>query len=76
MGSDGAGAGGAGAEAGAGGAGAGGKMSAGIPDHSSEGFLTAHRSHCSKTVISPTTTPFTSKYILNQHPVTAPTKKQ
>jgi hypothetical protein len=56
----GAGAGAGGAEAaGAGGAGSGGlgnagKVSAGIPDHSSKGFLTTHRSHCSKTLISAT----------------------
>jgi len=54
MGADRAGAGGAGAGAGAGGAGAGGKVSVGIPDHSSEGFLTTHRSHCSITLISAT----------------------
>jgi hypothetical protein len=45
-----------GAGAGAGGAGTGGsgnvgKVSAGISDHSSEGFLTTHRSHCSITLI-------------------------
>ena len=31
-----------------------GKVIAGIPEHSLEGFLTNHRSHCSKTLISAT----------------------
>ena len=59
-------AGGAGAcGAGAGGLGNSGKVSAGIPDQSSEGFLTTHRSHCSKTLISGTAPqpPHRKKYI-------------
>jgi hypothetical protein len=42
------------AELGLGGLGNAGKVRAGIPDHSSEGFLTTHRSHCSKSLISAT----------------------
>jgi hypothetical protein len=43
------------------------------------GFLTTHRSHCSKNCnfrYRPTTAPFRNNYLLNHRPVISPIKKQ